>query len=47
MHGLEQRCLFGIHVKLTMLACLSMIEFDFFLHAGLLASFYVEHLWSL
>jgi len=32
----------GFYVKLTLLAWLSMIGFDFFLHAGVLAPLYVE-----
>jgi len=32
----------GTHVKLTLLAWLSMIGFDFFLHAGVLAHLYIE-----
>ncbi len=32
----------GFYIKLTLLAWLSMIGFDFFLHAGLLASVYAQ-----
>jgi len=32
----------GFYIKLTLLAWLSMIGFDFFLHAGLLASVYSQ-----
>lgn len=40
--NLDQSPSRGIQVKLTLLAWLTMIGFDFFLHAGLLAHLYVE-----
>ncbi len=42
MHGLEQRRSLGRYVKVTMLVWLSMIGFDVFLHAGVLADLYVR-----
>ena len=42
MCDLEQTLSFGTYVKLILLAWLSMIGFDFFLHAGVLARLYLE-----
>jgi hypothetical protein len=42
MRNLEQALSLGTHVKLTLLTWLSMIGFDFLLHAGLLAHLYIE-----
>jgi hypothetical protein len=38
----EQKLSFATYVKLTLLAWLSMIGLDFFLHAGVLARLYLE-----
>jgi len=38
----EQLLPFGFYIKLTLLAWLSMIGFDFFLHAGILAPLYAQ-----
>ncbi len=38
----EQLSPLGIYIKLTLLAWLSMIGFDFFLHAGILAPLYAK-----
>lgn len=40
--NLDRSLPFGFYVRLTLLAWLSMIGFDFFLHAGLLARLYTE-----
>jgi len=42
VRDLEQAFSLGTYVKLTLLAWLSMIGFDFFLHAGALAHLYLE-----
>lgn len=42
MRNLEQARSLGTYVKVTLLAWLSMIGFDFFLHAGVLAHLYLE-----